>query len=151
MKLVHRAHDATTSAWGAHWIDMEFGGLLASPNTTADGVHLTSLRRLALLPDYRVLTTVEVGDGKTTSFWHDCWTVAGPLADAYPALFTLRLQHLELTVAARLCSSPLSYCGGGIRTLASPLLWMEWPSLMMVMLDGVHGRMRQTTQLLGSV
>jgi hypothetical protein len=85
MKLVHRAHDAASSAW-ARWLELEFGGLLEAPDSTDEGTHLASLRRL--LPDYRLLTTVEVGDGRTTSFWRDCWTSVGPLADAYPALFT---------------------------------------------------------------
>jgi hypothetical protein len=65
---------------------MEFGGLLEAPDTTEEGAHLASLR--CLLPDYKLLTTVEVGDGHTTSFWHDCWTALGPLAEAYPALYT---------------------------------------------------------------
>jgi hypothetical protein len=65
---------------------MEFGCPLEAPGSTGAGVHLASLRRL--LPDYRLLTTVEVGDGPTMAFWHDCWTAVGPLAEAYPALFT---------------------------------------------------------------
>jgi hypothetical protein len=65
---------------------MEFGGLIDAPETSDAGVHLASLRRL--LPDYRLLTTVEVGDGKTTAFWHDYRTVASTLANVYPALFS---------------------------------------------------------------
>jgi hypothetical protein len=56
------------------------------PDSTKDGVHLALLRRL--LPDYRLLTTVEVGDGRSTSFWHDCWTASGVLSVAFPALYT---------------------------------------------------------------
>jgi hypothetical protein len=85
LKLVHRAHDASSSAW-SRWLEMEFGGLLEAPDSTDDGVHLASLRRL--LPDYRLLTTVELGDGRTTAFWHDCWSAAGVLAETYPALYS---------------------------------------------------------------
>jgi hypothetical protein len=40
---------------------MEFGSFIEALESTEDGVHLASLQRL--LPDYRLLTTVEVGDG----------------------------------------------------------------------------------------
>jgi hypothetical protein len=85
LKLVHRAREEGSSAW-AHWLEMEFGGLLEAPDTSEEGTHLASLQRL--LPNYRLLTTMEVGDGHTTSFWHDCWTALGPLAEAYPTLNT---------------------------------------------------------------
>jgi hypothetical protein len=85
LKLIHRAHDAENSAW-SHWLEMEFGGLINCPYSTKDGVHLASLQRL--LPDYWLLTTVEVGDGRSTSFWHDCWTASRVLSVAFPALYT---------------------------------------------------------------
>jgi hypothetical protein len=101
LKLVHRAHDAKSSAW-SRWLDIAFSGLLEAPGSTGAGVHLASLRRL--LPDYRLLTTVEVGDGRTTAFWHDCWTAVGPLAEAYPALFT-HVRRSEATVHNVMSSS----------------------------------------------
>ncbi|TVU45185.1 hypothetical protein EJB05_04660, partial [Eragrostis curvula] len=85
MKLLHRAHDTRDFAW-SRWLEAEFGGPLEAPENTDAGTHWASPRRL--LPDYRLLTTVEVGDGRSTSFWHDCWLAVGPLADALPALFT---------------------------------------------------------------
>jgi len=85
MKLLHRAHTATDSAW-SRWLETEFGGPLEAPESTSAGTHWASLRQL--LPDYRLLTTVEVGDGRSTAFWHDCWLAAGPLVDAMPALYT---------------------------------------------------------------
>ncbi|GJN36544.1 hypothetical protein PR202_gb25416 [Eleusine coracana subsp. coracana] len=84
MKLLHRAHDTRDSAW-SHWLEAEFGGPLEAPENTDAGTHWASLRRL---PDYRLLTTVEVGDGCSTSFWHDCWLAVGPLADTMLALFS---------------------------------------------------------------
>jgi hypothetical protein len=104
LKLIHRAQIVENSAW-SRWIEMEFGGLLEAPETNAAGTHLASLRRL--LPDYRLLTTVEVGDGKNTSFWHDCWTAAGPLAAAYPALAS-HARRGEVSVHAVL-NSPLHH------------------------------------------
>lgn len=37
---------------------------------------------------YRDITTVEVGNGLTTSFWHDCWRQGSRLADTYEALLS---------------------------------------------------------------
>jgi hypothetical protein len=85
MKLYHRAHDAESLAW-SRWLEMEFGGLIDASETTDAGVHLASLRRW--LPDYRLLTTIEIGDEKMIAFWHDCWTTACTLADVHPALFS---------------------------------------------------------------
>ena len=85
LKLLHRAHATTDSAW-ARWLEVEFGGPLEALETTAAGTHWASLRRL--LPDYRLLTTVEVDDGRATAFWHDCWLATGPLVDALPALYS---------------------------------------------------------------
>ncbi|TVU08333.1 hypothetical protein EJB05_41734, partial [Eragrostis curvula] len=51
-----------------------------------DGVHWSDLR--ALLPAYRDITTVIVGDGKHTSFWEDAWLPAGRLSAVYPALYS---------------------------------------------------------------
>jgi hypothetical protein len=48
---------------------MNFGGLIEAPEKTDGRVHLASLCRL--LQDYMLLTMVEVGDGQTTTFWHD--------------------------------------------------------------------------------
>lgn len=41
-----------------------------------------------LLPDYRLLTTVKAGDGRTASFWHDSWLHADPLAVAMSSLYS---------------------------------------------------------------
>lgn len=48
------------------------------------GPHWNALR--ALLPAYRSITTVEIGDGRHTDFWEDTWLDSVPLSSAYPAL-----------------------------------------------------------------
>jgi hypothetical protein len=80
LKVIHRAHDVRSSTW-ARWLELEFSSLLDVLESTDEGTHLATLRRL--LPDYRLLTTVEVGAGRTTTFWHDCWTSTCALADAF--------------------------------------------------------------------
>jgi hypothetical protein len=58
---------------------------LEAPETNEAGTHWAAMMRL--LPDYILLTTVDVGDGHGKSFWHVCWLAIGPLADALPALY----------------------------------------------------------------
>nr|CAB3449123.1 unnamed protein product [Digitaria exilis] len=38
------------------------------------------------LPRYRAITKCTVGNGITTSFWHDSWLLETTLADTFPAL-----------------------------------------------------------------
>ena len=112
LKLLHRAHNSRDSAW-ARWLEVEFGGPMSAPDNTAAGTHWAALRRL--LPDYRLLTTVEVGDGRSTAFWHDCWLSTGPLMDAMPALYSharrkeinLGLQCPVYSPSPCICPSPL--------------------------------------------
>jgi hypothetical protein len=40
------------------------------------------------LSTYRSITSVDVRDGSSTSFWHDRWLTSDPLAILYPALFS---------------------------------------------------------------
>lgn len=65
---------------------MDGRSLLAPGRSPLDGDHWRALKKL--LPAYRELTRVRVGNGKTTSFWHDWWLPCGPLGVAFPALFT---------------------------------------------------------------
>ena len=63
------------------------------------GEHWQSL--LELLPAYRALTRVEVGDGRMTSFWQDRWLPCGALIVAFPALFAFFALAVEsLAIAA---------------------------------------------------
>lgn len=50
------------------------------------GTHWAALRQL--LPAYQRITTVSVGNGRDTSFWHDCWLIDGSLAEKMPAIFS---------------------------------------------------------------
>jgi hypothetical protein len=50
------------------------------------GHHWNALR--VLLPVYQAITTVDVGDGATTSLWYDIWHEEDCLAERFPALLT---------------------------------------------------------------
>ena len=60
-----------------------------------------SLHRLILaeLSRYRSLTTVQIGNGQLTSFWHDRWILGTTLAQAFPALFS-HYTHTTNSVSA---------------------------------------------------
>jgi hypothetical protein len=51
----------------------------------------------SLLPVYRAITSVVIGDGASTSFWHDVWNGDDPLADTFPELYS-HCQMKEMTV-----------------------------------------------------
>jgi len=79
LKLVHRFHHPQGSAW-AHWVRDQInlsnlGGELAR-------THWAALRNL--LPAYQRITTVSVGNGTDTTFWHNTWLLDGPLAQKMP-------------------------------------------------------------------
>jgi hypothetical protein len=65
LKLLHRLHhpDSAWVAWARGHVD------LASMEGGVDGNHWEALRDL--LPAYRCITKVTVGDGRSTSFWWD--------------------------------------------------------------------------------
>jgi len=50
------------------------------------GEHWEVLR--SLLPLYKAITSVQLGDGRSCSFWTDVWISDKALADVYPALFS---------------------------------------------------------------
>ena len=57
---------------------------IASLDGNIEGAHWDSLKEL--LPAYRAITTTQVGNGISTSFWFDNWLQAGQLAQTFPAL-----------------------------------------------------------------
>jgi hypothetical protein len=57
---------------------------LASLEGDFFGEHWNVLR--SLLPLYQAITMVDVGDGTTTSFWHDAWHNEDPLAERFSAI-----------------------------------------------------------------
>jgi hypothetical protein len=60
------------------------------------GVHWNKLR--SLVPLYRSISCVSLGDGRHTSFWHDSWLPRGPLAVALRVLYS-HATCSEVTVA----------------------------------------------------
>ncbi|RLN09471.1 putative ribonuclease H protein [Panicum miliaceum] len=85
LKFVHKLHEPSSVPW-KQWF-FSYSNLLCS---TED----TFLHRLLReeLGRYRTITHVLVGNGKTTSFWHDRWMLNTTLADTFPVLFSHRTQ-----------------------------------------------------------
>ncbi|GJN23279.1 hypothetical protein PR202_gb10915 [Eleusine coracana subsp. coracana] len=83
MKLVHRLHNPTVSSW-ATWAQ-EHCDVPSMDGEVADD-HWEAVR--ALLPAYQDVTVVQIGNGRTTSFWRDDWLHTGRLADRFPVLFS---------------------------------------------------------------
>jgi hypothetical protein len=52
---------------------------------------------MTLIPLYRGLNIVKVGNGKRTNFWLDNWLDRKPLSTQYPALFS-HVRHHNVTV-----------------------------------------------------
>jgi hypothetical protein len=83
LKILHRLSAPAGSAW-ARWMRRHINLATLEGNVAAS--HWNSLR--ALLPLYRAITTVEVQNGVSTSFWEDSWLASGPLAESLPALYS---------------------------------------------------------------
>ena len=81
LKLLHRIHRSQGLAW-ATWVQEHVG--LHDLSGDLAGVHWSVLRDL--LPAYRKITRVQVGNGKNTSFWDDIWFEDCPLSELLPAL-----------------------------------------------------------------
>ena len=95
LKMLHRLHASPRSRW-ASWVWASTGGhSLLLRGEWALGEHRASI--VWLLPLYRSLTTVDVGDGRCCSFWWDCWLPCGSLASVFPALLSHAVDD-EVTV-----------------------------------------------------
>ncbi|KAF8680649.1 hypothetical protein HU200_045679 [Digitaria exilis] len=83
LKFVHKLLTPSALSWQA-WFSRNHPGALGE--TTPD----TYLARIVCeeLPRYRELTSVRVGNGETTSFWHNRWLLDTCLAIALPALYS---------------------------------------------------------------
>src|SRR5687767_13598569 len=68
LKLIHRLHHPNGSAWAA-WARERVH--LHSLQGAVEGSHWQALRDL--LPAYRCITRVQLGNGHTTDFWEDIW------------------------------------------------------------------------------
>lgn len=89
LKLIHRLHRLGESAW-ANWVSYRTS--IHNLARDLDGDHWNALRQL--LPVYQQITTVDVGDGRTTDFWRDNWIGNATLTELAPTL------HSHTTVAA---------------------------------------------------
>ena len=83
LKLIHRLHNPGASSW-ARWARQRI--CLATLTGELQGPHWKSLQEL--LPLYRAITTVDVHNGASTSFWEDCWLQDHRLSEAFPALYS---------------------------------------------------------------
>jgi hypothetical protein len=79
MKLVHRLHTDRDAPW-PRWVWGDAAGSLPI------GHHWGALAKL--MPLYRGISAVAVGDGRRTAFWLDTWVGSQPLCDRLPALFS---------------------------------------------------------------
>jgi len=94
MKIVHKLHEPNTLPW-KRWFFSH------SSLDDLGGHDLSYLSKLIAseLPRYRALTSVRVGNGRHTSFWHDKWLLNNTIAETFPALFS-HCTHPNLTVQA---------------------------------------------------
>ena len=81
LKLLYKLHNDTQSSW-AKWVRQNV--CLATLEGEIAGSHWEMLR--SLLPLYQAITTVNVGDGRSTSFWNDVWIGDECLSDRFPLL-----------------------------------------------------------------
>src|SRR4051794_7927267 len=95
--MVHRLHDHTSPSRWVSWVwGVADGRALGVGNSyLLAGEHGRALRRL--LPLYRFVSRVIVGDGRRTSFWMDSWHPCGAVSAAFPALYT-HTMDAEATV-----------------------------------------------------
>jgi hypothetical protein len=83
LKLIHKLHCPQSTAW-AQWVQGRASVVTLSGDIHGD--HWQTLR--SLLPLYRAITTVSIGDGKSCSFWSDVWLGDDALEEVYPALYS---------------------------------------------------------------
>jgi hypothetical protein len=93
IKLIHKLHHQQESSW-ARWV--QSNACIASLTGDLHGQHWDMLR--SLLPIYRAITSVALGDGQNTSFWHDVWHEQDSMAEKFPQLFT-HCKDQEMTVS----------------------------------------------------
>ena len=68
LKLIHKLHCPTSSTW-AQWVKERTSVITLTGEIHGD--NWNTLR--SILPLYRAITTVNIGDGKSASFWYDVW------------------------------------------------------------------------------
>jgi hypothetical protein len=83
VKLLHRLHSAPEAPW-PRWV------WAARDGRASLGPHWRHLE--ALMPLYRSISRVSVGNGRCTAFWLDAWLPGGALRSLLPALFSHALN-----------------------------------------------------------
>jgi hypothetical protein len=91
MKYVHKLFTEENNPW-TDWIRFWYDEGRADDDTPC----WRDIKKL--IPEYRRLTVVALGNGETTSFWHDTWSEAGVLQHAFPVLYSHCLDT-DVTVA----------------------------------------------------
>lgn len=71
-------------------------------------LHIANLPLRSLLPLYQAITSVQLGDGKTCSFWMDVWHGDEALADMFPALFS-HCTNKDISVSELISSGLQQY------------------------------------------
>ncbi|KAF8768539.1 hypothetical protein HU200_007528 [Digitaria exilis] len=124
LKHIHKLLRGDRNPW-ADWIRFWYDGGRADDETPC--WRYTK----KLIPEYRQITEVELGDGETTSFWHDTWSEAGVLREALPALFSHCL-NTDVTVAEVMAA------GGLGPTDLQPRLSTPAASELVLLHDALH-------------
>lgn len=83
LNLIHHLHCADSSAW-ANWVKQNTD--IANLKGQCLGHHWDLLR--SLLPLYQALTTVQLGDGRSTLLWSDVWAGDESFEERFPRLFS---------------------------------------------------------------
>lgn len=88
LKFWAKLHQSSSTSWQTWFLRMygpESGRDLGDRHYLDTPVWTMLLQ---LLPEFRQVTKVHLGDGQTTSFWFDHWLGPLPLAELMPALFS---------------------------------------------------------------
>jgi hypothetical protein len=76
LKLLHRLHSPAPSSW-ARWSWLAIDGPVGAARRPDAGPHWRGLA--TLMPLYRSISTMVLGDGRRTCFWLDDWLCSGAL------------------------------------------------------------------------
>jgi hypothetical protein len=100
VKLLHKLHTVPDSSW-ASWAWDAVRGPIAAGNIMRSGPHWASL--VKLVPLYRSISCMSIGNGARTCFWSENWLGEGDLRSRFPALFSHAVKP-DASVAAVLRS-----------------------------------------------